>query len=301
MKLSDLSLSDVKHGLSNSGIVFNIGFSTVCLKSTLPNVAENLLTFYAFNELADDGNFVDFYITLDCDWLRRWYKPQVNFSFDGHYPFKPLPQDQAFAMFEWSFNWVVAHHSHQYLVIHSAVLEKNGKALIFPGTPGSGKSTLCAALTGCGWRLLSDEMALVNRSTGLLQPIPRPISLKNESINIIRNYVPEFVIGEPVHDTAKGSVSHVRAPESSVLATNELVYPSAVIFPKYKKGANTLLTEISKGVGFMKVAENSFNYNVLGEQGFDALSVLVDRCDFYEFEYQELDEAIALFDDLVVQ
>jgi HprK-related kinase A len=299
LKLSDLSLLDVKKRLSSVGIIFNIGFSAVRLRSALPNVAENLYIFYAFNELANESEFVDFTITLDCNWLRRWYKPQVNFSFDGHYPFKPLPQDQAFAMFEWSFNWVIAHHSHQYLVIHSAVLEKNGKALIFPGTPGSGKSTLCAALTGRGWRLLSDEMALVNRSTGLLQPIPRPISLKNESINIIKDYVPEFIIGEPVHDTAKGSVAHVRVPESSVHATNDLVFPSAVIFPKYKKGADTQLTEITKGVGFMKTAENSFNYNVLGEQGFETLGELADRCDFYEFEYQSLDEAVALFDEMV--
>ncbi|PCI22319.1 MAG: HprK-related kinase A [Piscirickettsiaceae bacterium] len=280
-------------------MVFKVGFSTVCLKSTLPNVASNLLKFYPYNELLTGDDFVDFFVTLDCDLIRRWYKPQVNFSFDGHYPFKPLPQDQAFAMFEWSFNWVIAHHSHQYLVIHSAVLEKNGKALIFPGTPGSGKSTLCAALVGRGWRLLSDEMALVDRVTGLLQPIPRPISLKNESIGIIKEFVPEFAIGEPVKDTAKGTVAHVCVPESSVLANDDLVYPSAVIFPKYKNDVDTTLIPITKGVGFMNVAENSFNYNVLGEQGFDALSSLVDRCDFYEFEYQNLDEAIALFNEMV--
>jgi HprK-related kinase A len=299
LKLSDLHLSDVKKRLTGPGVHFKIGYTTVCLKSSLPKMAENLYTFYAFNELAKNSEFVDFAITLDCHWLRRWYKPQVNFSFDGHYPFKALPQDQAFAMFEWSFNWVIAHHSHQYLVIHSAVLEKNGKALIFPVTPGRGKSTLCAALTGRGWRLLSDEMALVNRVTGLIHPIPRPISLKNESVNIIKDFVPEFIVGEPVHDTVKGSVAHVRVPESSVKAANELVYPSVVIFPKYKNGADTQLTEITKGVGFMKVAENSFNYNVLGEQGFETLGELADRCNFYEFEYQSLDEAIALFDEMV--
>ncbi|PCI70643.1 MAG: HprK-related kinase A [Piscirickettsiaceae bacterium] len=277
-----------------------MGFSTVCLKSTIPGVAEGISTFYAFNNLVEGEEFIDFHITLDADFLRRWFRPQVNFSFDGFHPFKPLPQDQAFAMFEWGFNWVVAQHSQQYLVIHSAVLEKNGKALIFPGTPGSGKSTLCAALTSRGWRLLSDEMALVEVETGLLQPIPRPISLKNQSIDIIKQFAPEFLIGEPVEDTAKGTVAHVRAPESSVRKTDEKVYPTAVIFPKYKKGSDTELTAISAGVGFMKVAENSFNYSLLGETGFDVLGSMIDRCDCYEFYYQDLDEAIALFDSMVV-
>lgn len=63
-----------------------------------------------------------------------------------------------------------------------------GSALpaIVPAPLDSAKRTLCAALVGKGWRLLSDELALVRLDTGELVPLPRPISLKNASINIIR-------------------------------------------------------------------------------------------------------------------
>jgi len=301
LRVLDLSFSSVEGKLKNEGLIFKIGFSVVCLKSALPNVAKDLATFYAFYELAGDDAFIDFYITLDSSLLRRWFKPQANFSFDGFHPFKPLPQNQSFAMFEWGFNWVVAQNAHQYLILHSAVVEKNGKAFIFPGTPGSGKSTLCAAMVSRGWRLLSDEMALLNIETGLLQPIPRPISLKNESINIIGRFAPDFVIGEAVYDTAKGTVAHVRAPEDSVTLSAKLVFPSAIVFPKYKKGARTELVQITKGVAFMKVAENSFNYSVLGEIAFDILADTVERCDCFEFRYQDLPEAIDLFDSMVAE
>ena len=299
MKLLSLSHDEIRKRLKGAGLSFNIGFSTVCLKSKFSNVADGVLQFYGHYPLAAPNDFVDFYVTLDSTFLRRWFRPQVNFSFDGFYPFKPLPQNQAFAMFEWGFNWVVAQHAHQYLIVHAAVVEKNNKALIFPGTPGSGKSTLCSGLVSKGWRLLSDEMALIEINTGLLQPIPRPISLKNQSIEIIREFAPKFVIGEPVEDTAKGTVAHVRAPENSVVSSKNKVYPFAVIFPKYKDSAETELTQISQGVGFMKLAENSFNYSVLGKSGFNTLGDVIDRCDCYEFNYSKLPDAISLFDSMV--
>lgn len=80
-------------------------------------------------------------------------------------------------MFEWGLNWVVAQNAHQFLVIHAAVVERHGRALIFPGAPGSGKSTLCAALLSRGWRLLSDEMALISRQNGEVTPFFRVLSV----------------------------------------------------------------------------------------------------------------------------
>ena len=81
-------------------------------------------------------------------------------------------------MLEAGLNWCIGNLAHQYLVIHSATLERGGRALLMPAPPGSGKSTLCAALITRGWRLLSDEFALVDPATGLLVPVPRPVALK---------------------------------------------------------------------------------------------------------------------------
>src|SRR3546814_969352 len=54
----------------------------------------------------------------------------------------------------------------QFLIIHAAALEKSGRAAILPGAPGSGKSTLTAYLVHNGWRLLSDELALISLQHG---------------------------------------------------------------------------------------------------------------------------------------
>ena len=106
--------------------------------------------------------------------------------------FNPLPAEQAFPLLEWGLNWCVATQCHQYLILHAAVLERGGRALIMPAPPGSGKSTLCAALVARGWRLFSDELALIEIGGGQIVPLPRPISLKNESIDrIISGFWPE--------------------------------------------------------------------------------------------------------------
>ncbi len=117
--------------------------------------------------------------------LRRWLRPQANLVVNGVRPFLPLPADLSGALFEWSLNWCVGDHAHRWVAVHAAVVERNGRAIILSGVSGAGKSTLCAALVLAGWRLLSDEFALIDPHTGLLSPLPRPVSLKNASIGII--------------------------------------------------------------------------------------------------------------------
>ena len=188
MKLSSLPRAELRRRLRQEGLGLNIGPFTIRLNSPLTVVAEGLEQLYGAFTLTSDTDFIDFRVALNAPpGLRRWFRPQVIFSFDGFIPFKPLPQIQAFAMFEWGLNWVIANNAHQYLIIHAAVIERNGVVCILPGTPGSGKSTLCAALVCKGWRLLSDEMALISTATGDIYPVPRPVSLKNQTSEFYQN------------------------------------------------------------------------------------------------------------------
>lgn len=296
--ISSLSKRQLQHGIKN-GLSFKIGHFNVRLVSPIGEIADHLQNLYAAYELLDKDDFVDFHVQLTSpSKLRRYFRPQVNFFFDGAAPFKPLPYEQAAAMFEWGLNWCIASYSNQYLIIHAAVVERNNQAFILPGTPGSGKSTLCAALVCSGWRLLSDEMTLLSTSDGQIYPVPRPISLKNQSIDVIQKFSPQGVFGQVVNDTAKGTVGHLRPPEQSVQSGAKPAQPAKLIFPKYKPASGTELTPVSKGRAMLRAAGDCFNYNVLGTQGFDSLGDLIDKCDCYEFNYSRLDEAIALFTDL---
>ncbi|MFA5984838.1 MAG: HprK-related kinase A [Methylococcaceae bacterium] len=285
-------------------ILLNVGPFSINLETPLKPVIESVKMLYAEQFFLTDSTangFFDFHIKIDNpSQLRRWYKPQVQFYFDGKLPFKPLPFSQAYPFFEWGLNWCIATQVFNYLLIHSAVVERNGFALILSGQPGAGKSTLCAALVNRGWRLLSDEMAVVDLQTNWLIPIVRPVSLKNESIQIIKNFAPDVVLGESFYDTAKGTVSHMKPGMDSVLKAKQNSPCKWIILPRFVKGADIVLKELPKTEAVLKLAENSFNYAILSSQGFLSLCELVDASYCYELEYSNLDEAIALLADLPV-
>lgn len=300
LTVGQLSRDELGQRLAGAGIRLGTGRFTTSLRSAIPSVADGIGLLYADYPLRPDDGFADFHLQLTRPRnLRRWLGPQVTLLYDGRSLFKPLPLDQAFPMFEWGLNWCVSSRANRYLIVHAAVIEKHGRAAILPAPPGSGKSTLCAALVGRGgWRLLSDELTLLRLDDGAIVPLPRPISLKNGSIDVIRAYVPGSVISRPVTDTVKGTVAHVKAPSASVARAGDTTRPGWVVFPRYEPGAALQAEPLARADTFMQLAGNCFNYSLLGAEGFTALADLVDASAGFRFTYSVLDEALAFFDHL---
>lgn len=284
---------------SRTGLALRTGPFATRIHSPLEAVADSVHSLYAGYELAAEDEFVDFEveITRPGGW-RRWLHPQVVFRLDGEEPFNPLPGDQGFPLLEWGMNWCVYGMCHQYLILHAAVLERDGRAIILPAPSGSGKSTLCATLLFAGWRLLSDELTLIDPHDGSLVPNPRPVSLKNESIEVIRSFAPQVRFGSRVEETSKGVVAHFAAPADAVSAYRRRARPAWVVVPRYRAGAPARLEPVERARAFMHLVENAFNYDVFGREGFELLAGVVDRSRCFTFEYSSADEAAALFTSL---
>ena len=283
-----------------SGIKFNVGQFVFSVRTDIFGVAVEIYNLYSEYLLLPASTFSDFQIVLRRPYnLRRWLYPKVDFYFDGRKPFKPLPLSQAYAMLEWGMNWCIANHAHHYLILHSAVLEKNAKTIILPAPQGSGKSTLCAALAGKGWRLFSDELALISLRNGELHPSTRPINLKNNSIEVIKKFIPESINSGLHRDTHKGTVSLFKPSKESVQSSKIAGQAHFVVFPKYEVGSPSSMKELDDSISLPMLIENSFNYDVLGAEGFTAMCNLVNKVDCYEFSYSDLNDAIATFDKLI--
>ena len=296
-RLSQLSKTELAVRLASDGVRLRLPPFVMHIRSASPIVAEGLFQLYAEHEMLDaSSTFADFHVAVVPK--RPLFKPLCVFEMDGFQPFTQLAAGEAFAFLEWGMNWCVTGYCHTLITIHSAVLERGGRAVILPAPPGSGKSTLCAALMLHGWRLLSDEMALLDPNTGLIQPAPRPVSLKNQSIDIIRQRAPQAVFGPTAHDTLKGTVAHMKVSPDSLQRADEPARPSWLVFPKYEASAPLTVIAHPKPGSLMQLAENSFNQHVHGRQGFEALARLVDHSDCFHLTYSQLDEALAWFDTL---
>lgn len=297
MRLGQLPHDEIVRRLRGDGLAFSTGPFGVRVRSVMPAIAVAVPLLYEHHPVLDADTFCDCTLELAPPaGLRRWFRPQVAVRYDGHPLFEPLPIDQAFPLLEWTLNWWISNHAHQYLLLHAAVLEREGRAVVLPAPPGSGKSTLCAALSLRGWRLLSDELAMVSLATGQIEGLARPVSLKNRSLDVIGHFAPEAVFSETVHETTKGTVAHMKPQRAAVERMHEAAASAWVVFPRYVAGAAAELLVREKADAMMELGRNAFNYPVLGRDGFDTLVNLVSASRCYDFSYSRLDDAIRIFD-----
>ena len=158
--------------------------------------------------------------------------------------------------------------------------------------PGSGKSTLTAAMMLRGFRLLSDEFGVLCPRSGQLWPMLKPLALKNRSIDIIRDYAEEVILGPVYRGTRKGDVAHLAPGEGSVDARRLPARPQLVIFPSFREGATLSLRRLPAEQAFANLAFNSFNYELLGATSFNAVADVIENCPAFALEYSRLDDAI---------
>lgn len=295
--VGDLSLSNLQNALEDGTFALQTGGLISRITTRFKDVALSLQSLYSAHPYQIAPVFSDFHVEVRPPRnLRRWFRPQAEFLIDGDAPFEPLPRDQAPALLEWGLNWAIAASCHQWLTLHAASLERNGLAVVLPAPPGSGKSTLCAALALRGWRLLSDELTLIEPESILASALARSINLKNASIDLIRTFEPASTWGPVTYDTAKGKVTHLKPPSSSVVRMLETAQPRWIVFPRYCPGTEPMLTPRAKASTFIHFAENAFNYSTLGQLGFEVVGQLVEQCDCYDFTYSRLEDALEVFE-----
>ncbi len=292
--LAQTALTELRDALGAKGVWLDLGTCTVRLRGGLASLAYQLQLAYGHFPFVAEAPWADIHVDIGRPrGLRRWIQPQVVFRCDGRLQFEPFPADSALPMFEWGTNWLIGHRLNDHLLLHAGVLERDGLALILPAVPGSGKSTLSAALSLRGWRLLSDEFGAFDPGSGAFRAMLKPVALKNQSIEVIRKFAPHARFGQEFTKTRKGTVVHLAAQEEAVARRNELAQPAAVVMPTWVAGSATQLRPLSPEVLFSSLAFNAFNYQTLGALGFHSALHLTRRCLGWELIYSDLDDALA--------
>jgi HprK-related kinase A len=299
MTAGDLPDGSFASRIAADGVVVRIPPITVRVRSDLRAFALQLHDIYRDYALAADGDVADVDIRiLRVRRLRPWGREEAQFIVDGTTPFDPFPIQHALPTFEWGLNWVFAQRTNMWLLLHAAAVERDGKALLMPAYPGGGKSTLAASLASRGWRLLSDEFAVVTGEGGTVLPFARPPAIKNAAIDVLRAFAPEASFGPVIPNTRKGTIAHMRVPRASLERGDAGAAIGMIVFPEFRAGADVSVVRVGEADAFMRLAVHSFNYEVLGARGFQMVGNLVRSCPCHVLRYGDLADAHAALDSL---
>jgi len=300
-RIRDLPPALLLQRFSTASVELDYGAAVVRVGSDLKTFVDHLQHVYGAFSLAE-APFADFHTEVrGGKGLRAYLRPQSRFLIDGIQPFDPFPGNQALPHFEWGVNWCFAQRFNQYVLLHAGSLALADRAVILAAPPGAGKSTLTAAMMLRGFRLLSDEFGVLCPRTGQLWPMLKPLALKNRSIDVIRDYADQAVLGPVYKGTRKGDVAHLAPGEESFDCRHRPARPRLVIFPGFRTGAMLSTRRLPGEEAFARLAFNSFNYGLLGQGSVDAADDVIESCPAFALEYSKLDEAIDAIRELLAE
>ena len=281
----------------NNSVRLRIGRFVYSIAIRIPEAEQAFKALYAGFPMVDEGAAVDFHISLDpYRSLRRSWRRQAVFSCDGVARFGPFPRQEAMPYLEWGLNSCVARWSPYHLMLHAGTVTHAGRGMIMAGASGSGKSTLSAALMQRGGQLLSDEFALIRLSDGQLDPLVRPVCVKNEMIPRMKTAFPEAVFGPSSPGERKGIVAHMKPVADMVARMDEPVSLARFIFVQYEPRREVELVSIGKAEAMKRAVAHCFNYKRLGKQGFDLLADTIDRCACHVLTFGDAFDAAQLLE-----
>lgn len=260
---------------------------------------EDISSLYQGYPQTDPDELADFDVSLVYPSLwNRYVSRKLQVSIDGVRSYEPLSPYFGVPLLESTLNWCIGSRITRYLLTHAGVVARQGVAMIFPGASGSGKSTLSAVLASRGWRLLSDEIAMIRPRDLVVVPHPRPMTLKNASIEIVADRIPSSQFCRTYEGTIKGTVAFVRPPKGSIERAMEPAKPAIIVFPRFNPEEETTIEPVEKAQAFRALIDNTPNYMMLLDRGFETLAGLVEACAHYTMHYRDVDEAVTVLESL---
>ncbi|MEO8300173.1 MAG: hypothetical protein ABI608_00190 [Rhizomicrobium sp.] len=195
--------------------------------------------------------------------------------------------------------WSTAVNAHDFLLyLHAGVVGKRDKCILLPAAAGSGKSSLTAALTNRGFDYYSDEVALVERGTYQVPPVPLAICVKSTAWDLMSRYYSE-ILTLPIHRRNDGKVvRYVPPPPAVVRKTPGWV--SHIFFPRYTPGEPTSLEPLSRSTALARLMDQCLALRQrLDSDNVRDLIHWIGKIDCYSLTFSSLDEAVALVEKKV--
>lgn len=205
-----------------------------------------------------------------------------------------------FRLLEWQMDMFISEAVEDSLLLHSGAVAKNGAGLIFPGESESGKSSLTTFMVTQGYGYLSDELAVIDPSTGELRAFPKPLSIKDTLVFPTLADRSGLWVGPPDGEIADPEPVWYAHPED---VAPQPVEDSAsvryVIFPRYDSTTAPSLQPLASGEAMRRLIENSVNLHRFGGEGLGILGNLLRGARAFSLTTNGLEDTTALVNELV--
>ncbi len=197
-----------------------------------------------------------------------------------------------------SLVWQTAINAHDYFLnIHAGVASDGKQCYLFPAAPGSGKSTLTAALVHHGFEYFSDEVALLHEGGLHVEPVPLALCVKNTGVAVLARYYPQL------HELSDGkSVRYLSPPAQAIPPAKTRRPVAAIIFPCYAPEKATALELIGSAEALQSLMRECLIVDTrLSLDKVAGLLAWIEKTPCYRLTVSDLEEAVVLMQALSKQ
>jgi Coenzyme PQQ synthesis protein D (PqqD) len=200
----------------------------------------------------------------------------------------------------WLLQTAVRRHSYL-LEIHAGVVSNGERCLLLPAAPGSGKTTLTAALAGAGFHYFSDEIAMIEEPDFEVRPVPISLTVKSGALEVLASLFPQ--LRRSANHTREDfeTVTYLNPPSASLSYDLNRTYPAGwIVFPKYSLHATTELRPIGKAEALARLMKEVLVVGTaLDTRIVRSLVHWIQQVDCYELPNSSLSEAVQLLGSLL--
>jgi hypothetical protein len=176
------------------------------------------------------------------------------------------------------------------LMLHAALVSKQGRGLMIGGVSGAGKSSLAAWFIQQGWTYHGDEQMYADATDRHWEGFVRPLCFKDDWASIF-----------PAMVTQRESVAKVGG--QTLVPANMFgqefrpevsVRPGVMLFPTFRKGSDFSLKRLPAGRTTIRLVQSILNGGNLIHRGVAQAAEIARACPGYDMIYGHFDQLAPL-------
>ena len=134
--------------------------------------------------------------------------------------------------------------------LHAGGVSRGDVLVLIAGPAGFGKTTLILELLQRGWTYFSDDLALIDTDSGLVQPFPKPLQIKGATA-----WDEHRILWAPPSWLPPPRGSYLIPPSAFPVAEAPLA-AARLVFPVFRPGARTELRPLSAAESLARCLQN---------------------------------------------